>query len=44
MINDDNYEIHHRIMLTHMTFMGVYCMCIYVYFYNYDNNVEVYIC
>ena len=28
-------------MLTHITFMGVYC--IYVYFYNYDYNVDVYI-
>ena len=32
----------HCIMLIHITFMGVYC--IYVYFYNYDNNVDVYIC
>ena len=31
----------HCIMLIHITFMGVYC--IYVYFYNYDNNVDVYI-
>ena len=28
-------------MLTHITFIGVYC--IYVYFYNYDYNVDVYI-
>ena len=42
MTNYDSNQINHCIVLTHITFMGVYC--IYVYFYNYDNNVDVYIC
>ena len=41
MTNYDSNQINHCILLTHITFMGVYC--IYVYFYNYDNNVDVYI-
>ena len=41
MTNYDSNQINHCIMLTHITFMGVYC--IYVYFYNYDYNVDVYI-
>ena len=43
MTNCDSNQIKHCIMLTHISFMGVYCMCIYVYFYNYDNKVDVYI-
>ena len=42
MTNYDSNQINHCIMLIHITFMGVYC--IYVYFYNYDYNVDVYIC
>ena len=41
MTNYDSNQINHCILLTHITFMGVYCL--YVYFYNYDNNVDVYI-
>ena len=44
MTNYDSNQINHCIMLAHITSMGVYYMCIYVYFYNYDNNVDVYIC
>ena len=43
MTNYDSNQINQCIMLTHITFMGVYCMCIYAYFYNNDNNVNVYI-
>ena len=39
MTNNDSNQINYCIMLTHITFTGVYC--IYVYFYNYDNNVDV---
>ena len=32
MTNFDSNQIIHCIMLTHITGLGVYCMCIYVYF------------
>ena len=42
MTNYDSNQINRCILLTHITVMGVYCIT--VYFYNYDNNVDVYIC
>ena len=42
MTNYDSNQIDHCIMLTHITFMGIFC--IYVYFYNYDNvDINIYI-